>query len=262
MGNVVYFDWNLDSEHPLICQNIALYSHMAQPELDMHPALHLSIIKSGIHNGCCRDKIFFVSTGEIFLTAPWEPHCSLRSETEMLLITLDNEALWNFFHNCREKLECIYAMNANDRLEFLNHIPERDEYVKRFNDLALLPDSGEKNLRLWHTVLGLILAYPQPEINKTGYTDSDRLQPALKMMGNRLLPVETAARVCGLSPSRFAAVFKSTFGLSYSCYERNFRLNGAADALRRGSTLKEAADEWDFCDKSHLSRLLKLRKKS
>ena len=56
--------------------------------------------------------------------------------------------------------------------------------------------------------------------------------------------------------NHIAVIFKQQFGLSFARYERNFRLNGAAVAIRRGATLKEAADEWGFCDKSHLARLL------
>ena len=71
--------------------------------------------------------------------------------------------------------------------------------------------------------------------------------------------VNEAAELCNLSKSYFAVIFKQQFGLSFARYERNFRLNGAAVAVRRGATLKEAADEWGFCDKSHLARLLKNR---
>ena len=62
-----------------------------------------------------------------------------------------------------------------------------------------------------------------------------------------------------VSSRSFGEVFKKQFGMSFGRYERNFRLNGAENALRRGCSLKEAADLWGFCDKSHLSRLLKQR---
>ena len=85
------------------------------------------------------------------------------------------------------------------------------------------------------------------------------LLPALKALSGRMLTVNEAAELCNLSVSYFAVIFKQQFGLSFGRYERNYRLNGAAVAIRRGATLKEAADEWGFCDKSHLARLLKGR---
>ena len=97
---------------------------------------------------------------------------------------------------------------------------------------------------------------PPCEINSGSIADSRRFINALQRLGKEPLPVEEAARVCNLSASRFAALFKASFGVSFGRYERIFRLNGAAEALRRGATLKEAAAEWGFCDKSHLARLL------
>jgi two-component system response regulator YesN len=71
------------------------------------------------------------------------------------------------------------------------------------------------------------------------------------------IDLELCAAQIHLSVSRFSVLFKNFSGLSFGRYERNFRLNGAAGAIRSGATLKEAAAEWDFCDKSHLARLLK-----
>ena len=85
----------------------------------------------------------------------------------------------------------------------------------------------------------------------------ERLRPALQHLGCKLISVEDAARLCNLSSSRFAVLFKSVFGMSFARYERLFRLNGARDDMRHGSSLKEAAEKWNFCDKSHLARLLK-----
>lgn len=52
-------------------------------------------------------------------------------------------------------------------------------------------------------------------------------------------------------------LLKRLFELSFGKYEWNFRQNGAEAAIRRGGTLKKAADFRDFCNKSHPVRLLK-----
>ena len=88
------------------------------------------------------------------------------------------------------------------------------------------------------------------------YVDGDTLTGYVEKHGG-MLTLPEAAELCGLSTSYFAAIFRKQFGVSFARYERNFRLNRAAGAIRRGATLKEAAAGWGFCDKSHLARLLK-----
>ena len=82
----------------------------------------------------------------------------------------------------------------------------------------------------------------------------------IKVLGCKVLSTPDAAKLCNLSTSRFACIFKKQFGLNFAQYERMFRLNGAKFAIQSGATLKEAANEWDFCDKSHLAHLLKKSK--
>lgn len=58
-------------------------------------------------------------------------------------------------------------------------------------------------------------------------------------------------------PEKLTVLLKRLFELSLGKYEWNFRQNGAEAAIRRGGTLKKAADFRDFCNKSHPVRLLK-----
>ena len=120
------------------------------------------------------------------------------------------------------------------------------------------PPSPLEKLRLWHTILEFFMEIlPEQTEIISANDDYRRLLPVLEKLGNKMLSIEEGAKLCNLSVSRFSVLFKNFSGLSFGRYERNFRLNGAAGTIRRGATLKEAAEKWDFCDKSHLARLLK-----
>ena len=253
-----FFDWKLDIDHPVSVLNIAVEQVRSNLQLDIHSALHLLILNGGSHRGRCGNAEMTMLPGEIFVSAPWEPHCSLPGgKKEMLVINIDPDALKNFFFAGYDRIERLLVMPPLKRFAYLNKLPEKSVYIANLNKLAVMPEDGAKNLYIWHTVLALLMACDPPcEINSGSIADSRRFINALQRLGKEPLPVEEAARVCNLSASRFAALFKASFGVSFGRYERIFRLNGAAEALRRGTTLKEAAAEWGFCDKSHLARLL------
>lgn len=262
MPNVEFFDWKLDVDHPVSVLTVAMKQVRADLPLDIHSALHLLIVNSGTHHGRCSSAEMLLHPGEIFLSAPWEPHCTLPGGgKQMLVINIDPVALKNFFFAGYEKIERLLAMDPAERLKYLNDLPEKAFFVAKLNQLAALPDTDTRYVHIWHGVLALLLACDPPyEAKNRSIADSRRFLNVLQKLGKEPLPLEHAAELCNLSASRFAALFKGTFGLSYGLYERLFRLNGAAAALRRNATFKEAAAQWGFCDKSHLARLLKKHK--
>ncbi len=262
MPQVEFFDWKLNIEHPISVQNIAVTRFSGTPHFDIHSALHLLIVNRGVHYGRCGNWQQELRAGDIFLSAPWEPHCSLPGESKsMVLINISPDAVKNFFFAGYGKIEILLAMPPEKRFEYLNSLPEKKHHIDLLNTLAGESAAPARDVKLWHAVLALLLDCDPPE--DAQYVDPGtryRFSGVLQKLSNKGLALEDAARLCNLSVSRFSTLFKSCFGLSYARYERLFRLNGAAGALSRGATLKEAAAEWGFCDKSHLARLLKAQK--
>lgn len=258
MSKVDFFDWQLDCRHPVSLQKITKQQVLYDQRIDIHRAVHLIVVNYGIHSGKYGNCDLHIPAGEIFLSAPWEPHCSLPSQGKsMLLINIAPEAIQNFFFTGYEKIEQLFAMPPDERMTWLNRIPGKQHAINAVNSAADAPDSPEKELHLWHAVLAFLIACPVlPQAEYSYFTGSRRFSVVLQKLGKEPLPLEQAAKLCNLSVSRFSALFKENFCLSYARYERLFRLNGAAAALQQGSTLKEAAAEWGFCDKSHLARLL------
>jgi AraC-like DNA-binding protein len=74
------------------------------------------------------------------------------------------------------------------------------------------------------------------------------------------LPQAAAAKVAGMSTSRFRAFFKATTGWGFGDYLRDVRLERAARLLREDSgSVAEVAYHTGFADQSHLQRLFKAK---
>jgi len=258
---VDFFDWQLTKEQPIswVTLEYCLEHSAAMP--DIHSAIHLGFVLSGENPGIFSGQKITLHPGDFYLTAPWEPHCSLCSSgsRKILLINLDCNALQASFFRCSSQLAGLWMMSPPERMQFINNHPDRQQLADLLIGTCARPDSPEKILLVWNSVVRFFIGVlPEDRgVPANSNNNYQRLLPALKMLGSKLMSTEQAAELCGMSPGYFAAIFKSFFGLSFGKYERTYRLNCAADSVLNGSTLKEAADNWGFCDKSHLSRLLK-----
>ena len=263
MKNVVFFDWKLDLEHPLswhISQNSS--SGVLQPP-DAHSAIHLLIIMEGSIVAQYAQSTLEINAGEVFVSAPWEVHRSINThERKLLFINIDPAALQKFFFCGYENLEKLFTLQPAERKRCLNVKHDLKEACQKILQIFDQPDTPGKSLEMWHAVLGLFMKIKIEEnISTEQSRNLVKLRPALQKLSGKFLSAAEAAAECNLSSSYFAALFKKTFGLSFARYERMFRLNKASGDIARGASLKEAADAWGFCDKSHLAKLLKAHKK-
>ncbi len=257
--NVEFFDWKLNPANP-VTSTIATYGRLwGNRRPDMHSAIHLGIVMQGENCGIFGKDELILPAGSLYLTAPWEPHYTGKSSgAQLLLITLDARSLEEFFCACPENLAALLQMSPASRMEYINRKIIPENCLEKIIAHAQEQSTPLQKLRLWHAVLEFFMeVIPERSDNIPRNNDYNRLLPVLEKLGSKMMPLEEAARICNLSTSRFSALFKNFSGLSFGRYERNFRLNGAAGDIRRGATFKEAAERWDFCDKSHLARLLK-----
>jgi AraC-like DNA-binding protein len=80
-------------------------------------------------------------------------------------------------------------------------------------------------------------------------------QAALDVLADRPdTPLATLATEAHLSPSRLSHLFRAEVGLPVRSYRRWARFLLAADALRTGATLSDAAHSAGFADAAHLHR--------
>ena len=262
---VILFDWHLNSSCPLSYKIFRSSLRYLPPVPETHSAVHLVMVQKGQRGFSTAGETMTAIPGDFILTAPWEPHYSIfrSANHQVLLFNIDWASFRNCFFTGREKLDSLFNMSPVDRLLHFREKLKSSPLPGKLSSTVLLPDSDTKNLLLWSLMQQLFITV-LPENAPEGYSfeDYDRLFPALRGISNKMLSLNQAAGLCNLSISHFSLLFKKQFGLSFTKYERNFRLNGAADAIRCGSTLKEAANDWDFSDKSHLSRLLKTYKQT
>lgn len=90
-----------------------------------------------------------------------------------------------------------------------------------------------------------------------------RLRRVLEFLGKRChtsLSQPEAARVAGMSTSRFRIFFKETTGWGFADYLRDLRLERAARLLRESAeSVAGVAYQTGFADQSHLQRLFKAK---
>lgn len=260
MKNVEFFDWHLNFSQPLSYMVRHYGSYRGQSHTDIHDALHLGFVLKGSREGFFGTSKIKTSVSGFYLTAPWEPHCTVSADAghELLLLNIDWQELQNAFFTGRDQLEKLILMKPEERMLWINKKLHFDHVVSELQKLIKLEDSVQKELLLWNHIQKIFIQIlPDADENSSNSAHYKRLLPALKALSGKVLSVHEAAKLCHLSTSYFSMLFKKQFGLSFAHYERNFRLKGAFEATRRGATLKEAAFDWGFCDKCHLARLLK-----
>ena len=99
MEKVEFFDWNLSNLHPVsfLWSNYPKRLRPLRPRPDMHSALHLAWVQQGSRRGSFAHQQLDFSQSDFYLTAPWEPHCTLSTSEDhrLLLLNIDLESLQN-----------------------------------------------------------------------------------------------------------------------------------------------------------------------
>jgi len=256
MDTIIY-DWRLTDLHPLHVMYAEYKPGVANLPADMHSSVHIGILLEGDIKSMINGEKFAFQSGDFYLIAPWEPHRRLGSErgNKLLALTVDPESVSRAMLSGADKLNLLYRTKVTERQLILGRHRLDRARLRDILRLLSLPDSPERELRLWYAALGVFLEIATLEFSAEPDADYSRLLPSLRKLGNRPLAVPDAAAECGLSESRFAHLFKQVFGISFAKYERLYRLRCALDEMqRRHAGLKETAENWGFYDKSHFAK--------
>ena len=163
MKSVVSYDWKLDFRCP-VSWVLVTNSGSGGRSLDMHSAIHLGIVISGTHIGRYGNSEITLQRSEVYLTSPWEPHCTLSGSEvrQILLINLDDVTLENFFFTGQKKLAAIFAMPPVERMQYINQTPGRELLLEKAVTLCNEPDTAEKSLRMYNLVLEFFIKLKSP----------------------------------------------------------------------------------------------------
>lgn len=135
-----------------------------------------------------------------------------------------------------------------------------DAGITRQVDGLCRPVDGEASAQRLALGLQRFLAqHAQPAAQPLS-SDGEGLQAALQRLHagpDTGLTIESLARECGMSATRFIRRFKAATGMTPGSYRLNLRINGARRMLAQGTPLSEAAYAMGFADQAHLQRAFK-----
>ena len=182
---------------------------------------------------------------------------------------------WRMCRGAIVRPDVVHSFNANNALEAMLFVdPESTEgtWLRSAlrDDITIVPDT-----RLAAPIAELRRFVDQPldsmsvqDLIKhcvqslcTGAPPSRRLDErvtkvlaAIRGADELRVPIEDAAAMAFLSPSRFAHLFKQQVGLPFRRYMLWRKLTRAMLVIGRDQTISTAAHEADFADAAHLTR--------
>jgi len=116
-----------------------------------------------------------------------------------------------------------------------------------------LDDPSDLRALITEKLLGPFTRETEPHGLHAAVREAVQLLPSLVESGD--VRVAEVARRVGLSESRLMHLFREQVGVPLRPYVRWLRLRQAADEVRRGANLTEAAHAAGFTDSSHLSNV-------
>lgn len=244
------YDWRLTEAIPFNLRRQELHYTDTVHYQDMHDAVHFGTVLAGSLLG--KDGIL-LHPGGTYFTDPWEIHGIRQAEPgALILFTFDLESMVKLLGEDGRKFRQLVLAPPAFRHQALQTMPIPDEAIFDAPPRSQWLTFGALFAR-W-TAACSDLKVPETVVYS-------KLAPALQALhsGEYMpLTIPQAAELCCLSVGYFSHLFKNHYGLAFAAYERQYRLRRAAEALaENGITLKEAAEQFGFTDKSHLSKLLR-----
>jgi AraC-like DNA-binding protein len=254
-------------ENPLIA-DVTAHPGPDALVIDIHDGAEVGVMLRGTAERHFQDFVLPGIPGDVWLCAMWEPHgrrvVSANSENVVLQFApelLGEEVIAGKFWFA------LFAVQPRERPWVST--PEVRERVLAIGQ-ELKSEIQEKR-RAWGAAVRMHLVHllfilsrdwdPPAEAGPQHATlagNLSRIMPALALLrsqrGNRLR-LQQAAAACGLSPSRFAVIFRQTMGVTYARFALRARLAFASQQLLTTNlTVDDIATEAGFVDASHLHR--------
>lgn len=269
-------DWVLRAtwhEYPLgpdtpVYPTVRTHPRPSQLRVDLHEGIEVGVVLRGRQERHYPNWALDLTAGDAWLQPMWEPHAwrAAVADTENVVLVflpefLGEERLGEF--------SWLSPFAAPPQ-----HRPWVRDAALRAHTLALgreLAREISKQERGWLTALrfGLIRLLfvlcrnwspPSASVDtsRASATDLSRIMPAVALIQERRpgsVTVGEAAAACGLSRSRFGAVFRQTMGTSFGQFSLRARLGYAAHRLLASDLTVEAiAQRAGFVDASHFHR--------
>ena len=247
-----------------ITASVNEHRFIRDPQFDMHYALELGIVLSGRMSRYYKDHETSLARGDVWLNGIWEPHGYQVAEKpcRVVVMTVLPQVLaglqvpevpgFNWlapFTSPPDKRPMPTAEAAGELVRIAEAIAAR-----------ACGDTPEHKLRrrvyLMEILLELCTGWEAPPSTSTEARNPyEQLTPAMELVigSQRMITVEEAAGVCGLSRNVFSRKFQQLMGVSFPNFCLRHRLSGAAtQLLGSDDSVQDIALDWDFADISHL----------
>jgi AraC-like DNA-binding protein len=233
---------------------------------DMHAAYEIGVLLAGAEERHYADVVLGLRPGDVWLTAPWEPHgwrplepdtqeVVLQFRPEFLAAGSPEAAFWPSLF-AAPPAERPRAGDNDDRTRILARLDQLRAEIRaqqpgwptaaRLGVLSLL-------LVLWRK-----WERPSRPPRSRRRPTAALVAPALTLVAaspTRRISLAEAAAACGTSPSQFAAVFREAMGVSFGRYCGISRLDRTAHLLAATNTpIELIAEEAGYADASHFHR--------
>jgi AraC-like DNA-binding protein len=233
-----------------------------------HPGFELGVVLKGPMQVEFNDCTLSCQPGDVWLANAWETHRCVTIDplTEQFVTVFRFEFLGEEWVGEVPWL-ILFALNHSHL-----HAASNGKLRSRVLDIAqILRDEALHRAPRWELVVRLELLRLFTEIERNCFlmgapikeaqpraTTLARVMPALSLLRSRPLhrvSLREAAKACGLSPSRFHALFADVFGMTYAQLCLQNRLSLASSMLvNTDEPIAAIAAETGFANSGHLHR--------
>ena len=234
---------------------------------DMHYALELGVVLSGVMTRYYEDLDATLGPGQVWLSGLWEPHAFALREApcRVMILCIRPELLANLEWPEAPELDWLAPFVVPPRKRPQAGRATRAKLQRLAPRIKRAARSNSPLAQAWlrHYLQEIVLRLHDDWQGAAGRGRAvrtvpyGRITPALELMlrdGRRVAETEAAA-TCGLNKKAFRRAFRSLMGVSFPAFCRRYRLGRAAEELRAGdAALKGIAAKWGFSDPSHFSR--------
>ncbi len=235
---------------------------------DFHYALQICFVLNGKAEMMMESFNGTYSKGDIWWNMCWEPHAYRLTGRRnfVMAVNLDAEQLG----------ACGPYGGCNWLLPFIVQ-PGKRFTVKTPEERAQILSFGKRLYRLYreqgamwqisawlliHELLLFVIVRLKDEVPELASPHAfSRIRNVLNNVWNsekKYISLSEAAKLCGLSASRFSELFRQTMGVSYGKFALRVRMSNASKDLLSGKfSLEELAQKWGFFDSAHFCHTFK-----
>ena len=246
-------------------------SHVASSptHIDFHEGLEFGIVLRGIVERVWGAYTVQLGPGDVWLCGMWEPHGSSypTSGSEYALLVFLPESLLSLEDHAKVAWQALFSAPPENRpgvLPSALRTAMRREGKMMAREIQDLPPGWSSSLAvhllrcLWHLALHWQQVTPEAMSSNVSPEMLARIRPALHLASGEKgrVALNKAAALCGLSRTRFSALFTKTMGTSFGQFCLQIRLGHVARLLlTTDRTIETIADGLEFSSTAHLHRL-------